>query len=215
MHRTILVGSPRPDGRSAHLADEIFDACVDECPQDGLSMVSVSGLEVGPCVGCDRCRNALPKDAAGYPTIPEKDDLLRQNPLVFRSDATAHQCFMEDGMAEVRRHLDAADHLIVVSPLYFAGPPAQLKALLDRLQPYFWSDIRSRTDRRRTFEVHVVGESGNPYGFDPLIGTLRSALGICGFKLTHVFDWVGRITAAGEILADAEEYAFDGKASHD
>ena len=35
-------------------------------------------------------------------------------------------------MDEVRKHLDAADELIVVCPVYFAGAPAQMKALLDR-----------------------------------------------------------------------------------
>ncbi len=204
MHRTILVGSPRPDGRCAHLAEEIFDACIDECPDDGVSMVSIAALDIGSCIGCDRCEAALTKGSEGYPQLPEKDDPLRQNPLAFKSDAAAHQCFMADGMGDVRLHLDAADHVIVVCPLYFAGPPAPFKALLDRLQPYFWSDIRTRTDLRRTFEVHVVGEKDNPYGFDPLVGILRSSLGACGFHLTSILDWRGRISEAGVILEDAE-----------
>lgn len=164
MHRTILVGSPRPDGRCAHLAEEIFDACIDECPDDGVSMVSVAALDIGSCIGCDRCEAALAKGSEGCPQLPEKDDPLRQNPLAFKSDAAAHQCFMADGMGDVRLHLDAADRVIVVCPLYFAGPPAPFKALLDRLQPYFWSDIRTRTDLRRTFEVHVVGRRITPTG---------------------------------------------------
>lgn len=209
MHRTILVGSPREDGRCAHLADALFDACIEDCPEDGVSVVSVASVQVAPCIGCDRCKEVLAESAAGAPSVPEVDDPLRQAPIVYKSDARQHQCFMRDGMDDVRLHLDAANHVIVVSPLYFAGPPAQLKSVLDRLQPYFWSDIRTRTSKRRTFDVHVVGEGGNPYGFEPLVGILRSALGACGFKLQSVFDWRAKISEVGEIEADADEYDAD------
>lgn len=206
MHRTLLVGSPRANGRCAHLADAIFNACIEDCPDDGASIVSIASLEVAPCVGCDRCKVELPEDSPERGRIPEVDDPLRQAPIAYKSNASAHQCFMHDDMDDMRLHLDAANHLTVISPLYFAAPPAQLKAVLDRLQPYFWSNIRSRTRKRRTFDVHVVGEGGNPYGFDPLVGTLRSALGVCGFKLERVFDWTDRISETGEILGDADEY---------
>ncbi|MCI9129764.1 MAG: flavodoxin family protein [Eggerthellaceae bacterium] len=210
MHRTILVGSPRSEGRSAHLADEIFQACLEDCPDDGASVVSISGIQVAPCIGCDACKRTLDAEDPLFPKIPDAHDPLRQNDLVFRSNANAHQCFMQDEQAEVRKHLDAADHVIVVSPVYFANVPAQLKCALDRLQPYFWSNIRSYTDRRRTFEVHVVGEDENPYGFAPLIGGLQSALGVAGFHLTAVHDWRGCISEDGEILADATEYDAEG-----
>lgn len=206
MHRTILVGSPREDGRCAHLADAIFNACIEDCPEDGVSLVSVAGLEVAPCIGCDACKQELPEDDERRITPPEVDDPLRQNPLVFKSDARAHCCIYDDGMRDVRLHLDAANRLIVVAPLYFAGPPAQLKAVFDRLQPYFWSDIRSRTKKRRTFELHVVGEGGNPYGFDPLVGIARSALGVAGFKLERVLDWTDCIAEDGQIIEEATEY---------
>lgn len=208
MHRTILVGSPRTEGRSAALADEIFNACIEDCPEDGISLVSVSSVDVAPCVGCEACKAAINESSELYAAPPEKDDPLRQNSLVYQSDASLHQCFLQDGMKDVRLHLDAADHVIVVCPLYFASAPAQFKAVLDRLQPYFWSNIRSRTERRRTFEIHVVGEGGteNPYGFDSLVGTLRSALGVCGFQLQTIFDWTGLIAEDGEIIADAVEY---------
>lgn len=209
MHRTILVGSPREQGRCAHLADALFNACIEDCPDDGVSLVSVAGLSVAPCIGCDACKRALDADSPERPEVPEVDDPLRQNPLVFKSDASAHQCFMADGMKDVRLHLDAANRLIVVSPLYFAGAPAQLKAVFDRLQPYFWSDIRSRTKKRRSFELHVVGEGGNPYGFDPLVGSARSALGVAGFKLERILDWTGCIADDGEITADATEYEIE------
>ncbi len=206
MHRTILVGSPRPDGRSAHLADELFDACIEECPDDGVSIITISSTDIAPCIGCNRCEKATPE--AELPERPEKGDPLHQHPLVFKSDAFAHRCFLRDDMDEVRKHMDAADELIVVCPLYFASTPSQFKALLDRLQPYYFSDLRERTNVRRSLTIHVIGEEGNPYGIDACVDTIRSACGCAGFKLDRILDWTGKITEDGTIVADAEETAF-------
>lgn len=200
MHRVIVVGSPRADGRSASLADELFNACIEECPNDGVSIVSVASIEVGPCRGCDACRAAT----EAPDKLPEDDDNLAVGPAVAASDALVHRCVVHDDMTEVRKHLDAADELIVVSPVYFAGPPAQLKCLLDRLQPYFWSSVRAQP--KRPCVLHVVGEGGDPHGFEPLIGCVRSALSCAGFELELVLDWVGKINEGGEITAEAEEY---------
>ena len=203
MHRVIVVGSPRADGRSAHLADELFNACIEECPEDGVSIVSVASIEVGPCRACDACKQATEAPEA----LPEDDDNLAIMPLVAESDAVLHRCVIHDDMTEVRKHLDAADELIVVAPVYFAGPPAQFKCLLDRLQPYFWSDVRTRG--KRPCVLHVVGEGGDPHGFEPLIGCVRSAFACAGFQLELVLDWVGKITEDGEITGDAEEYVVE------
>lgn len=200
MHRVIVVGSPRPDGRSASLADELFNACIEECPEDGVSIVSVASLEVSPCRGCDACREAT----AAPEKLPESDDNLAIMPIVAQSDAVLHRCVIHDDMTDVRKHIDAADELIVVTPVYFASVPAQLKCLMDRMQPYYWSDVRKLG--RRPMVLHVVGEGGDPHGFEPLIGTVRSSFGAVGFDLELVLDWVGKIDESGEIVAEAEEY---------
>lgn len=200
MHRVILHGSCRADGRSAALADELFNACIEECPDDGVSIVSVSSTVVGPCIGCDECR-ALSEEPIHV--FQEGDPLLPQETVV-ESEALFHHCVIDDDMNEVRKHLDAADELIVVCPVYFAGAPAQMKALLDRLQPYYFTDLRTRP--KRPAVLHVVGAGGDPHGFEPLIGSLRSALSVTGFTLELVLDWVGKIHADGEITAEAEEY---------
>ena len=76
MHRVILHGSCRADGRSAALADELFNACIEECPDDGVSIVSVSSTEVGPCIGCDKCRAAADEPIhlceEGDPLLPQE-----------------------------------------------------------------------------------------------------------------------------------------------
>lgn len=202
MNRVIVVGSPRVDGRSAHLADQLLYACIEECPEDVVSIVSVASTDVRPCCGCDACARASePADEEPM----EEGDPLTPHPLIAESNASQYRCVIDDDMAEVRKHLDAADELIVVSPVYFAGPPAQFKALLDRLQPYWWSDVRMRG--KRPMILHVVGEGGDPHGYDPLVGSVRSAFSVAGFELVSIFDWVGKISEGGDFLGEPQEYA--------
>lgn len=125
MNRLIIVGSPRTDGRSAHLADLLFESCIDECPDDELALAPVSTLAIEPCQGCDACKALAACAASGGASDGET------------AEEACRRCVIDDDMAEVYELIDAADELVVVSPVYFAGAPAQLKALLDRLQPYF------------------------------------------------------------------------------
>lgn len=193
MNRLIIVGSPRVNGRSAALADLLFETCIDECPDDEVALAPVSTLSIAPCEGCDACRALVERRSQAAVGAAEDDD-----------DADPLRCAIVDDMVEIYRLIDAADELIVVSPVYFAGAPAQFKALLDRLQPYFWTD--ARRNPKRPAALHVVGEGGDPHGFDPLVGVVRSALSCAGFELERVLDWVGKIDEDGEITADAADH---------
>ena len=173
MNRVIVVGSPRTNGRSAALAEELFEACIEECPNDQISLIPLSSLTVLPCEGCNYCMKS-----------------------------EGHTCHLEDDMVDIREVLDDADELTIVSPVYFASAPATLKAFLDRLQPYFWTDARRGELRSAT--LHVIGEGHDPFGFEPLVVTVKSAAFTAGFKLERVLNWVEKISAKGEILDDAQ-----------
>jgi multimeric flavodoxin WrbA len=99
------------------------------------------------------------------------------------------RCFMRDDMDRVMQALDGSVELFVASPVYFAGPPAQYKALLDRLQPCYWT--RARTQSKRPACLIVLGEGGDPHGFGPLEVCTRSALACAGFQLRDVFPCIG------------------------
>lgn len=187
LNRLIIVGSPRTDGRSAHLANMLFETCIEECPDDELALAPVSTLDVGGCTGCDACRDNIAK-------------LVELGEEAIDDDFAP--CVIDDDMQEIYELIDAADEITVVSPVYFAGPPSQLKALLDRLQPYYWTN--ARVEEKRPAVLHVVGEGGDPHGFSALVSIVRSALAVAGFRLETVFDWVGKIDENGEITAEAE-----------
>ena len=187
LNRLIIVGSPRTDGRSAHLANMLFETCIEECPDDELALAPVSTLSVAGCIGCDACRGNIAK------LVELGEEAL---------DDDFAPCAIDDDMQEIYELIDAADEITVVSPVYFAGPPSQLKALLDRLQPYYWTNARA--EEKRPAVLHVVGEGGDPHGFSALVSIVRSALAVAGFRLETVFDWVGKIDENGEITAEAE-----------
>lgn len=96
------------------------------------------------------------------------------------------KCVIEDEMERYRAQLEDADTLIIVSPVYFSGTPAQLKAFIDRLQPYFWT--YSRGSKKRNAYLFVVREGGDPHGFDPLVTIVRSGLAVAGFTVEDTFD---------------------------
>lgn len=102
-----------------------------------------------------------------------------------------YACIIDDDMQLLYELLDTADRIHVVSPVYFAGPPAQLKAILDRMQPYFWENVRARP--KRFAELYVVGEGNDPHGFEPLVTCVRSALSVAGFSLDAVHNLVGHV----------------------
>ncbi|MBO4352753.1 MAG: flavodoxin family protein [Eggerthellaceae bacterium] len=194
MKRVIVVGSPRSKGRSAHLAEMLFEASIDECPEDEIFLVPVSEIEVGPCIGCGACRR--------------KTEVISRDEDGNEVSESKHRCVFDDDMQTLYDLLDDADELIIVSPIYFSGAPAPMKCVLDRMQPYFWENRRedggARNPVKRPMTLHVIGEGNDPHGYAPLVSEVRSAMAIAGFKIERILDWVGKIDADGEIIADAE-----------
>ncbi len=98
-------------------------------------------------------------------------------------------CVINDDMTALMEALDKATELYLVSPVYFAGPPSQLKAVLDRLQPHYWRGTRRQP--KRPCHLVVVGDGGDPHGFEPLVTICRSALAVAGFALVDVESHIG------------------------
>ena len=192
MKRLIIVGSPRTNGRSAHLAEMLFEANIDEHPEDELFLVPVSEVEIGPCIGCNACR--------------KKSEVTFKNEDGNEVTELLHRCIFDDDMQTVYDLLDDADALTIVTPIYFSGLPGPMKCLIDRLQPYFWEYCENGPRLpKRPLELHVVGEGGDPHGFAPLVSEVKGPTALAGFGLERIFSWVGKIDAKGEIIAEAEE----------
>lgn len=102
-----------------------------------------------------------------------------------KSDLT---CIYDDDFPELSRAIDKADAVMVISPIYFAGVPSQLKALLDRFQPYFWKrqqQIAAGLFRptKRPLYVALIGEGGDPYGTDPARVQIASPFALADYAV--------------------------------
>lgn len=201
MKRVIIVGSPRSNGRSAHLAEMLFEANIDERPEDELFLVPISEIDVSPCIGCNACR--------------KKSEVTFKNEDGNEVTELLHRCIFDDDMQTVYDLLDDADALTIVTPIYFSGLPGPMKCLIDRLQPYFWEYCENGPRLpKRPLELHVVGEGGDPHGFAPLVSEVKGSTALAGFGLERIFSWVGKIDAKGEIIAEAEEVPVPPRGSY-
>ncbi len=95
------------------------------------------------------------------------------------------ECVHGDDATVFLSELDAAAGLVIASPVYFAGVPAVLKALIDRMQPCWSRTYRLQTPRRvkRPGAFILVGGGGDPFGTAGAEATLASAMQVCGFSV--------------------------------
>lgn len=90
------------------------------------------------------------------------------------------ECIQHDGGPAVYAAIDAADAIIVASPVYFASVPGVLKALIDRMQPYWARRYVLKRERpaRRPGGILLARGGGDPYGFEHAEATIRSVLAV-------------------------------------
>lgn len=117
-------------------------------------------------------------------------------------------CVITDGMAEVNRRVDAADAVIVASPVYFATVPAVLKIVYDRFQPY-WARVHrlgQARPPRRPGAFLVVGGGGDPFGFRAAVDPTKSVFAVLGIAY-HAELCVEGPDVPGEVAEYPEELA--------
>lgn len=167
------------------------------------------------------------QDASAQPgaTQPVQPGSTHQAQCV--PDACGAQQFYEyaylfecsDDMKELYAQLNSADELIIVSPVYFSGAPAEFKVLLDRMQPYYLRNRALGVEKAayKPAILHIVGEGGDPHGFKALASEVKSAFSQAGFAVSRVLNWVGCISEDGSILhdpCDIEDAVFGDERTH-
>lgn len=76
--------------------------------------------------------------------------------------------------------------LIVVSPVYFYGPPSQLKSLVDRSQVIWESNKRQMpTEKRPAYVVLTAARMNGERLFDASLLILRCFFDVMGFRLEN------------------------------
>ena len=95
-------------------------------------------------------------------------------------------CVVADSWHVLSRHMDTCDALVLVAPLYFAGPSAHLKAALDRCQSYWARKYRLKEEmpKNRPAYLLVLGEGGDPFGSSALETICKSALNCASLRIS-------------------------------
>ncbi|MDO5335645.1 MAG: flavodoxin family protein [Coriobacteriia bacterium] len=160
----VINGSPRARGRSARVEKLLLGALKAKGVTD-ISVFRTCDTPVRGCIGCDYCEGA-------------------------------GECVFSDEMGELIGRLLSVGEVYVISPVYFSGPPSQLKAMLDRLQPLFYRRMRIKDageplPDKRPMVLYVVGEGGDPHGFEPVVTCCKSALSLADLRLQHVQSFIG------------------------
>ncbi len=180
----IISGSPRKRTCTTliHLIEEGLLEARDETgtPLAEIHEFFLAEKTINPCLACGICSQT-------------GTCVFLSKPEAYAKVANDKDRFKADDYPELIRLMEECDVLILVSPLYFAGPPAQLKALFDRCQPY-WARryvLKQEPLPKRRALLFFVGEGGDPHGFDPLVITAKSALQVAGFTVDKVNNYVG------------------------
>ena len=125
--------------------------------------------------------------------------------------ATSGQCAIKDDMTALYPKLLQARVIIVASPIFFYGPPAQLKAVIDRCQA-LWSRkylLKQTSDRPSGKGVLIsAAASAGAKLFDGLLLTIRYFFDTLDIKLEHELlvrgvDEAGAVDSKAEALEQA------------
>ncbi|MCC8195018.1 MAG: NAD(P)H-dependent oxidoreductase [Deltaproteobacteria bacterium] len=185
-HPLLLACSPRQGG-NCDTAMAIIRQGMGRVNKPAPPVTFLRDHAVSPCVSCGHCaRHRL------------------ECPL-----------FARDGSAPLFDALGHASSLVLAAPLYFYHVPAQLKALIDRSQPWWMArDVWGETpsSRRVAHIILIGGRSRGERLFEGALLTLRYWLDLFGFDLAeplplHDLDGHGALGQSGERSAQVARYA--------
>lgn len=163
-----LIGSPRKRGNTDILVNEICRGS--KTKGHVVEAVRLYDYEILPCIDCRHCKR--------------------------REDNYA--CTMKDGMQVIYPKLEDSDLIIFGTPVYWYGPTAKMKLLIDRLRLY----IESRRLKGKRGIVVIPSEEG-PDCCGPLMEMFRMSFDYLGMKM--VGSILARAYERGEIEKDPEE----------
>lgn len=175
----LLSCSPRPGGNSdtaAKLFAQGYRLGLNEAPAKDLSPkngpepVFLRESRVFPCTACGCCEKPAPSGREQPPF---------GCPLALRDDS-----------AGLLARLVSAEEICLVSPIYFYHLPAILKALIDRVQPFFWSASEearalARPEPRLCRVILLAARSQGEQLFAGSLLTLRYTLALLHIRLAE------------------------------
>ena len=127
-------------------------------------------------------------------------------------------CIFKDDMTILYQKIEAANRIVIGSPIYFYGVTAQTKAFIDRCQAlwcrkYLLGEIKPERDYRRGYMVSVAATDGGKI-FDGARLTVRYAFDAMEFTysgelLAQGVDVKGAVAERTEIMEEAVQMGLE------
>ena len=95
---------------------------------------------------------------------------------------TKGRCVIQDDMQSVYRAINAADLLVLASPVYMWGISAQLKLVVDRLYAYLNADYSSRLAKPVRLGLLFTQHNPDAEAFMSYFHSVAGILKVIGFK---------------------------------
>ncbi len=175
-----IHGSARVEGNSHALLDALLSAATAAQPDAEVELVRAYDSGVDPCIDCGGCE----EDHVGC---------VRQR----------------DGWHVLESALRVADVLVIATPVYFMGPPAPLKAIIDRLQALWWHRERGGEVATNQGPFRRAGliltAAGDDAVFAPTKRIILAALNTLDFELVGAvlgggLDEPGNVSSRDDLL---------------
>jgi multimeric flavodoxin WrbA len=121
----ILNGSPKNNGNTAKLVEWFAEGARSNGGKTEIIRAAALTTKSNGCLSCRRCQRIK-----------------------------KYECVIDDDVQEVLKKMAKADTIVFATPLYFYGPSAQLKLIIDRMfSLYKWDNATN------TFESPVRGKA--------------------------------------------------------
>lgn len=130
-----------------------------------IDTVSLYDETIGACIDCRKCK---------------------ENNL---------ECVLKDDMKSIYERIDVADFIIFGTPIYWYGPTAKMKLLLDRFRPYF---VNKKLEDKQAVMLFTagMGEEDCDLSFE-MYNRMINALGMNNLKTIRA-----KAYDEGEVLED-------------
>ncbi len=104
-----------------------------------------------------------------------------------------YSCIINDEMQVLYKKIEEADVLVFATPVYFYTVSAQIKAVIDRFQVYFFKHVNKQNQSMKVKEGYIItvgGAKSYTNQFDGVKTVIKGAMGNLNCELKGVYSLV-------------------------
>ncbi len=113
------------------------------------------------------------------------------------------ECNFQDDMTEIRNQINAAELMILVSPLYWCGVTGLMKTFLDRLFFYYHPQNKGLISGKKAIIVTPMNQKNVNYESEVLVAFYNRLLGCLDVKILNM-PFFSDIMKKGSVLKKPE-----------